>query len=252
MRGNTPLSLFLSLLSILAACGLVHREKPNEAPRLRSLTATPTEVARGGRVKLTVLASDEDDDPLFYRWKALGTGAFSDTTCVGRSRLRCDDITWFAPPSIVGSSQRFLISVIIRDRQCEIVLAEEERMRCEENVGEAEESVSIEVVQTPPTVQLVADTSVTLSNESVSIVARGEDKENDALVYTWEQTAGKSVDFDSEGVAGGRRLTFTPPAAGDYGFRVTVDDAADNATADVLVHIAAPETAAAAEKDDPP
>ncbi len=236
-RSVSAALLLLSILPLFAACGLVHREKPNEAPRLQAITADTLVVGRGGRVQLAVRASDEDDDPLFYRWDAFGAGAFSDTTCVDRSRLRCDDIIWFAPSVIVGPAELFLISVVIRDRQCDIIPTDEDRARCEEDVGEGMESILIEVVQTPPTVALVSDTTVTLTDGTIAILGRGRDAENDVLEYIWEQTAGEVVEFEIERVDGGSRLAFAPVSAGDYGFRLEVDDDAETATAETVVHV---------------
>ena len=248
MRRSVPpiLPLFLALL-ILTSCGLVHREKSNEVPLLQPISADTLRVKRGGRVELAVLANDEDDDPLFYRWDAFGAGAFSDTTCVGRARLRCDDIIWFAPGSITGTSELFLISVVIRDRQCDIIGTEEDRSQCEEKVGEATETILIEVVQTPPTVALVTDTTVALDDQPVTIPAIGRDEEDDVLEYAWEQIAGEVVEIETERVEGGSRLQFTPPGAGDYEFHLVVDDEAEMASADVVVHVVEGEATAAEE-----
>jgi hypothetical protein len=229
--------LLILALPLISACGLVHREKSNEPPKLQAITADTLKVARGGRVELAVLANDEDDDPLFYRWDAFGAGGFSDTTCVSRARLRCNDIIWFAPGSINSASELFLISVLIRDRQCDIIDVAEARGLCEETVGEGIESIIIEVVQSPPTVNLVADTTVTLDDQPVTVRAQGQDEENDALVYVWEQTNGEVVDFEPTSVDGGSQLGFTPIVPGDYSFRVTVDDDAEFATAEVTFHV---------------
>ena len=238
MRHNNHLYPFLILaLPLFSACGLVHREKSNEPPKLQAITADTLKVARGGRVQLAVLANDGDDDPLFYRWDAFGAGGFSDTTCVNRARLRCNDIVWFAPNSISSNSELFLILVVIRDRRCDIIETPEDRGLCEETVGEGTESILIEVVQTPPTVLVVADTIVTLDDQPVTISAHGQDEENDTLEYIWEQVSGEEVEFEPASVDGGSQLAFTPISAGDYSFRVTVDDDAEVAAADVVVHV---------------
>lgn len=237
MRHNNHVYPFLILaLPLFSACGLVHREKSNEPPKLQTITADTLKVARGGRVQLAVLAYDGDDDPLFYRWNAFA-GGFSDTSCVNRARLRCNDIVWFAPNSISSTSELFLILVVIRDRQCDIIKTAEDRGLCEETAGEGTGSILIKVVQTPPTVLVVADTIVTLDDRPVTISAQGQDEENDTLAYVWEQIAGEEVEFEPARVDGGSQLAFTPITAGDYGFRVTVDDDAEVATADVVVHV---------------
>ena len=74
-------ALFLFFL-FFSACSLIHQEQPNGAPVLQASTADTTRVHRGGRVLLEVRASDEDDDPLYYQWNALGAGDFTDMTCV--------------------------------------------------------------------------------------------------------------------------------------------------------------------------
>ena len=225
-------------LLLLASCSLVHREKPNDAPLLQPVSADTLQVRRGGQISLEILATDEDDDPLFYRWDSFGQGQFSDTTCVVTSAIRCNEIFWIAPSSIGGESEVFLIRVTIRDRQCEIVQGAAEREQCESAVGESVESVLIEVLQTPPTVQVIADTTVFFDGGPISIDALGTDAENDALFYEWVQTAGDSVVVSAEVISPNRsRMTFTPPVIGDYGFRIEADDGSDVATGDTAVHV---------------
>ena len=78
---------FLASLLLFSACSLVHKDLPNEPPviELARFVCITTDgqrdtvsvgetcqVSRGGEVQLNTFASDEDDDPLFYRWNSFG------------------------------------------------------------------------------------------------------------------------------------------------------------------------------------
>jgi hypothetical protein len=72
------------LLFLVSACSLVQQDPTNEAPQVQTahfvcLTADgrrdtlgsgdTCQLQRGGEVELSAFATDEDDDPLFYRWR---------------------------------------------------------------------------------------------------------------------------------------------------------------------------------------
>jgi hypothetical protein len=234
-------ALFLFLF-FLNACSLLHQEQPNDAPILQASSADSTKVRRGGRVSFEVRASDEDDDPLFYSWSAFGAGLFSDMTCVESSGQQCDEIAWIAPETISttaeDSSEVFLISVTIRDRQCDIVLAEEARRQCEEEAGETVETFLIEVVQTPPIIEISPDTTVSLSDQPIVLDAFGRDEENDVLEYRWEQIDGESTELTTQRIDGNHSsMSFIPTLVGDYRFRVEADDGSDVAAGEIQVHV---------------
>ena len=123
----------LALLSLLSACSLIHQDSPNEAPvvemaRFVCISADGQRdtlsmgetclTRRGGEVELSAFATDEDDDPLFYRWTSFGAGSFRDSLAA--------ETSWFAPQEIESNSEIFLIQASISDRDCSAVALEEE------------------------------------------------------------------------------------------------------------------------------
>ncbi|MBI3893591.1 MAG: hypothetical protein HY303_18895, partial [Candidatus Wallbacteria bacterium] len=72
---------------------------------------------------------------------------------------------------------------------------------------------------TPPAAR--AGSTVTLDG------TKSADPDGNALVYRWVQTAGLPITAASSRLA---RLSFTPPAAGVYKFRLFVDDGRDRST----------------------
>ncbi|MBN98026.1 MAG: hypothetical protein CME16_02080 [Gemmatimonadetes bacterium] len=229
-------------LFFLNSCSLIHREQPNEAPILQTSITDTTKVRRGGEVEFEVRASDEDDDPLFYSWNAFGAGLFSDISCVESSGLQCAEITWIAPASIAttgeSTSESFLIEVTIRDRQCDIVPDAEARQLCLEEAGEVRETFLIEVVQTPPTLEITPDTTIALSNEPIVLEAFGSDAENDALEYRWEQTEGEATELTTRRLSDNHsQMSFTPVLMGAYRFKVEADDGSAVAAGEILVNV---------------
>ena len=229
-------------LFFLNSCSLIHREQPNEAPILQTSITDTTKVRRGGEVEFEVRASDEDDDPLFYSWNAFGAGLFSDISCVESSGQQCAEITWIAPASIAttgeSTSESFLIEVTIRDRQCDIVPDAEARQQCLEEAGETSQNFLIKVVQTPPTLEISPDTTVSLGNEPIVLEAFGTDAENDALEYRWEQTEGESTELTTWRLSDNHsQMSFTPVLMGAYRFRVEADDGSAVAAGEIQVNV---------------
>ena len=234
-------ALFIFLV-FFNSCSLIHQDQPNEAPVLQASSTDTTQVRRGGQVEFEVRASDEDDDPLFYSWNAFGAGLFSDISCVESSGLQCDEITWIAPASIStadgSTSESFLIQVTIRDRQCDIVPDEEARRQCLEEAGEASQTFLIKVVQTPPTLEISPDTTVSTSDEPIVLEAFGTDAENDALEYRWEQTEGEPTELTTQRLSDNHsKMSFTPLLTGVYRFRVEADDGSAVAAGEIQVNV---------------
>jgi hypothetical protein len=72
--------LFLAAIVIAVGCGKDPVEPPvNKPPHIQGIVAIPEVVAREGLTRITVLASDPDDDPLTYRWSA-PAGSFTDSS----------------------------------------------------------------------------------------------------------------------------------------------------------------------------
>lgn len=154
------------LLAVLwSSCSLINQELPNQPPQVEVRDVDTTIVSRGGRVTLTVSASDEDDDPLTYLWSSAGAGSFGDSTS--------NSTFWLAPTQILGNSELFLLSVTIMDN----------RPDTEDPV----ETFLIEVVQRAPVlVAAPRDTTVSFREPVVVLQASATDEDNDALTYDWE------------------------------------------------------------------
>ena len=192
----------LALFAFLNACSLIHDELPNEPPTLqvsRTICQSPEmaspdtiingsdancRVRRGGEIRFEVRAADEDDDPLVYRWNAFGAGSFRDTLASGEN-------SWFAPETILGGSEQFIIQVVITDRNCTTVLDPNDRQACIENAQELTENFLVEVVQRLPVLTVVTDTTVFFSQPQITIDAFGTDPDGDALEYRWQQLDGE-------------------------------------------------------------
>lgn len=74
----------------------------NHPPRIVAIFVRPTAVTRLGTAQVTVLASDQDQDRLFYRWTA-PAGSFADSSASGT--------IWTAP----DSAGTFTLSVRVSD-----------------------------------------------------------------------------------------------------------------------------------------
>jgi len=95
----------MSLLVLGAGCGTSFNKSPvvQEGPIVSS-----NEVVSGTEVRMHLVVTDEDGDPLSYKWlqePADPAGAFSDITV--------QEPSWVAPQ--VTSSQSFLLKVVIMD-----------------------------------------------------------------------------------------------------------------------------------------
>ena len=258
------LFLFLGLNT----CSLVHQDIANEPPVLQVSHADTTRVSRGpkGRVEVEVRATDEDDDPLYYRWRTFRVTAATATsigssTFAGREEIQnlvgqlqnAEEIPdrfdapanpatiWTAPEVVEGPLEMYLLVVAISDRQCELVAALEDRLQCEEEALDQQivQTFLIEVSQRTPTLAAPADTSVLFSAPAVAIEAMGTDEDGDDLTYQWEQTGGEPLEsLRSRRIDNNRSLlTFIPLYPGDYRFRALVTDGLDTAAAELVVHV---------------
>ena len=174
-----PLRSLPVLAAALAApsCTVFHQELPNVAPVVQLQEADTTQVKRGGRVSLRVGASDEDDDPLTYRWHA-EAGSLTDSTGTATD--------WIAPNAIEGSSEIFLITVVIQDG--------------DPTTADVTESFRIEVVQRPPVLRSVPGSGTITTRDTVVLSARGVDPEGDDLTYLWRFRGGTPTWADYTGV----------------------------------------------------
>ncbi len=183
-RRSTPVAALGPLsLSVLAAalaagsCTVFHQDLPNVPPVVQMREADTAQVKRGGRVSLRVGASDEDDDPLSYLWQA-EAGSFTDST-----KSATD---WIAPNSIEGSSQIFLITVLIQDGDPE--------------TEDATESFQIEVVQRPPALRSAPGSRTITTRDTLVLAALADDEDGDDLTYLWRFRAGATTWADHNGV----------------------------------------------------
>ena len=177
-----------------------------------------------GEVELNTFASDEDDDPLFYRWSSFGAGSFRDSLAAQTS--------WFAPATLASDSEKFSIQASISDRDCDSVLLEEDRQRCLSDASIQRVSFSVTVVQRAPILRVVQDTTVFFDAQHAAIEAFAADPDNDALTYGWQQLDQQPMlsiisepILDSQTNAPiGNRSSFIPTVPGSYRLQVTVSD----------------------------
>lgn len=194
----------------------MHDDLPNEAPVLQASSIDTMRVGRGGEVRLSVQASDEDDDPLKYTWRSMGAGSFSDSTERKTS--------WYAPLQISGSSEYFVLSVTISDWQPDT-----------EDVMEA---FVVEVVQHPPTLLASGDTTLSFREPGVVLWASATDEDGDALTFEWEMLEGEGVAiFTGEVEPGESRAQLTPLYPGLVELRVEATDGADTVSARMVVQV---------------
>lgn len=215
-----PASLGTALLAVVS-CSLLHQELPNEPPALQVSEADTTRVRRGGSVSLEVRASDQDDDPLLYSWRDSGAGSFSDTTSPAT--------IWTAPLSIQGSSEFFLISATISDRQ--------------PGTEDITESFLIEVIQSPPLLRTATtDTLVPFREHVVILSASAEDEDGDPLTFAWslaEESPRALLQRSTE--SGRTQANITPLFPGAYSVLLEVTDGADTVRSEILLQVTVPE-----------
>lgn len=220
--------LFLLIPFLFGACSLIHQEPPNQPPVFEGSYIDTLRVRRGGQITLAVHVSDEDDDPLYYTWNSFGSGSFRDSTRSGTS--------WIAPLVTQGRSESFVLQVTIRDRQCDIIPDPTDRQRCEEEASQIVETFVVEVLQTPPTLAPIADTTISFNEPLVALEAVAEDVDGDPLSYQWEQLSGRDIGFSPEDLTR-PHLSFVPFSLDDYLLGLEVSDGMDTVSTQVTVHV---------------
>ena len=240
------------------ACSVLHDELPNDPPsvHLARMTCLSPDTAsldtlinsadavcrvqRGGEVRFEVRAADEDDDPVFYEWRAPSGGSFRD------SRAQ-ETNSWFAPQTIAGSSEQFVVQVLITDRNCEAVAVPDlaDRQRCAEDARVLIENFLVEVVQREPVLEVAADATSAFSVPQIVIDAFGSDPDGDRLEYHWEQVAGQdSLDIWPEAIRSegtgrqiGSRAVVVAFFPGNHKLRVSASDGAATTEREIALHI---------------
>lgn len=248
----------LAPLLALSACSLLHDELPNDPPTVhlaRMTCQSPDKaspdtllnsadavcrVQRGGEVRFEVRAADEDDDPVFYEWRTPPGGSFRDARAQETN-------SWFAPQTIVGSSEQFVVQVLIKDRNCETEAVPDlaDRQRCAEDARVLVENFLVEVVQREPVLETVPDATGAFSALQIAIDAFGTDPDGDQLEYHWEPVAEDSLSIWSEeairdeetGRQIGSRATIVAFFPGRHKLRVSASDGAANAEREIALHV---------------
>ena len=227
--------LFAALLLALASCSVFQRDKGNEPPTLALSSVDTLRVGHGGQVSLEVRAADEDDDELFYAWDAFGAGTFSAPDEPAT--------TWIAPDSISGTSETFLLTVVVRDRDCEQVPDPDNRQRCEEAAQASQllESFLVEVLRTPPAVSIDEFTAAGFDVPVLRLEAAVSDEDGDPLEAFWSQVEGEELfirplDIE-EGTAAAEIIPFF---SGEYILALRVTDGSDTLEAQTRLQVSPP------------
>lgn len=225
-RHGDCLTVVVALLGITVlwtSCSLVNQEPANQSPQVQIREADTTVVARNGRVRLTVSASDEDDDPLRYEWTAGGAGSFTDSLS--------NTTLWIAPSEILGSSEFFLITVTILDSQDE--------------TEDPVETFLIKVVQRPPELIAPADTTISFREPFILVQAAATDEDNDPLTFDWEVLEGglttdrlRQQVQTRDGVSILRLSTLEP---GEVLMALTMTDGFDTIRSEFVVSVTTPD-----------
>ena len=232
----------LAPLLALGACSLLHDELPNDPPTVhlaRMICQSPDtasldtlinsadaacRIQRGGEVRFEIRAADEDDDPLFYEWRAPAGGSLRD--------LQAQETNaWFAPQAIAGSSEQFVVQVLVTDRNCRAVPDLADRQRCAEDARVLVENFLVEVVQREPALKVITDATSAFSAPQLFIDALGTDPDGDRLEYHWEPVAGDSLSIWPEAIHDeetgrqiGSRVVVVAFFPGRYELRVSASD----------------------------
>ena len=242
----------------LGACSLLHDDLPNDPPTVhlaRMTCQSPgtasldtlinsadavCQVQRGGEVRFEIRAADEDDDPVFYEWRAPAGGSFRDA-------LAQETNSWFAPQTIAGSSEQFVVQVLVTDRNCNAIAVPDlaDRQRCTEDARVLVENFLVEVVQREPVLEVTADATGAFSAPQLFIDAFGSDPDGDQLEYHWEPITGQdSLSIGSEVIRDeetgrqiGSRATVVAFFPGDHKLRVSASDGAASTEREIALHV---------------
>ena len=248
----------LAPLLALGACSVLHDELPNDPPTVhlaRMTCQSPGEasldtlinsadaicrVSRGGEVRFEVRAADEDDDPVFYEWRAPSGGSF-------RNAQAQETNSWFAPQTIAGSSEQFVVQVLITDRNCNSLAVPDlaDRQRCAEDARVLVENFLVEVVQREPILEVMADVTSAFSAPQIFIDAFGSDPDGDQLEYHWEQVDGQDslsvwpevIRDEETGRQIGSRAVVVAFFPNSYKLRVSANDGAANTEREIALQV---------------
>ena len=245
----------LAPLLALSACSLLHDELPNDPPTVhlaRMTCQSPGKasldtlinsvdaicrVPRGGEIRFEVRAADEDDDPVFYEWRAPAGGSFRDSQAQETN-------SWFAPQTIAGSSEQFVVQVLITDRNCNDNAVPDlaDRQRCAEDARVLFENFLVEVVQREPVLEVIADATSAFSAPQIVIDAFGTDPDGDQLEYYWE-VGQDSLSIWSEAIRDeetgrqiGSRAVVVAFFPGSHKLRVAASDGAASTEREIALH----------------
>jgi formylglycine-generating enzyme required for sulfatase activity len=261
--------LLLCAAALLSGCTLVNREQPNDPPVLDSSRIDRLVVRRGQVVRVQVVATDEDYDPLFFAWEsyrmspfvldavlALGPTGHLDQADQLRSLYgflelgeRMEGFTdslaqmansWYAPRVIQGESERFLLLVAVRDRDCRSIADAVEHDDCTTGVSQFVQIYAVEVTQRAPELRAPIDTVIVPFHQpAFDLTVHVTDLDGDPLQVVWSQTEGPEIQFSTETPQGESRLQAVPFFLGDYAFAVQASDGADTVSAEVWVRVVA-------------
>lgn len=248
----------LAPLLALGACSLLHDELPNDPPTLHlaRMTCQPPNqaspdtlingagavcrVQRGGEIRFEIRAADEDDDPVFYEWKAPAGGRFRDSQAQETN-------AWFAPQTIDGSSEQFVVQVLITDRNCKVVPDLADRQRCDEDARVLVENFLVEVVQRAPVLEVRADATGAFAAPQLFIDAFGTDPDDDPLEYHWEPVDGDRLGVwpaalrdEETGQPIGSRAAVVAFFPGRHKLRVAASDGAASAEREITLQVTEP------------
>ena len=254
---NPGWCLLVPLLAF-GACSVLHDELPNDPPTVhlaRMTCLSPGKasldtlinsadavcrVQRGAEVRFEVRAADEDDDPVFYEWRAPSGGSFRDSQAQETN-------SWFAPQAIAGPSEQFVVQVLITDRNCNAIAVPDlaDRQRCAEDARVLVENFLVEVLQREPVLDVMADVTSAFSESQIVIDAFGSDPDGDRLEYHWEQVAGQDslsiwpedIRDEETGRQIGARVVAVAFFPGSYQLRVSASDGAANTEREIALHV---------------
>ena len=245
----------LAPLLALSACSLLHDELPNDPPTVhlaRMTCQSPGKasldtlinsvdaicrVPRGGEIRFEIRAADEDDDPVFYEWRTPAGGSFRDSQAQETN-------SWFAPQTIAGSSEQFVVQVLITDRNCNDNAVPDlaDRQRCAEDARVLFENFLVEVVQREPVLEVIADATSAFSAPQIVIDAFGTDPDGDRLEYYWE-VGQDSLSIWSEAIRDeetgrqiGSRAVVVAFFPGSHKLRVAASDGAASTEREIALH----------------
>lgn len=95
----------------------------NRCPEITEVTLSAAEISGNERIKISAKATDADNNPLTYQWKATGG------EIVGSG----GEVIWTAPDcrTIEGPSATYTITVTVSDAQCPVTQTRTIMVRCE-------------------------------------------------------------------------------------------------------------------------